>query len=42
MLSQVNEVLKQAHEVVLVLVVATIVVSAVVRVVVDEVRELFK
>ena len=42
MLSQINEVLKQAHEVVLILVVATIVISAIMRVVVDEVRELFK
>ena len=42
MLSQINEVLKQAHEVTLIVVVAGIVVSAVVRVIVDEVRELFK
>jgi hypothetical protein len=42
MLSQLNEVLKRAHEVTLIVVVSAIVVSAVVRVVVDEVRELFR
>jgi hypothetical protein len=42
MLSQLNEVLKKAHEVTLIVVVSAIVVSAVVRVVVEEVRELFR